>query len=280
MNVNESIAVKQTCFPDIPVKRETNREKFNSFIGYWKSNLPILTARYYLCESFLVSPVNANAVFSSYYNANIQRIREERDKTLNELEGFFKVYIFMACLGEVRHGHNRHNDFEKYLQSGEPLDWIPKSYLKRDLTFRDRLWQSAFIHTVKGISPEKCQSLCDVFSDNDWHSGFGGDKWSHIVCTLSKYLNGVINKAVFVDTAINLVHNNSLFVDKLLGKYTVIFRSILDIKFVAKTAVELLDKLYASLTSYESSGGGYNVKSEELLKYMEFAKWVKNQITI
>ena len=280
MNDIESIAVKE-CQTDNEIgKKETSRDKFIHFCEYWKNNLPIKTAKYYLCESFLAMPVKSSVIFSTYYNANIERIRQERDNTLTELEGFFKNYIFMSCLGEIRHGILRHNDFEKYLQKGELLDWLPKSFLKRDITFRDRLWQSAYTHTIKGISRDKCQSLCDVFSDNGWHGGFGGEKWSKIACTLSKYLNGIINKAVFVDTAINLVHNNSLFVDKLLGSYTTIYGMILDVKFISKTAIELTDRLYATMHSYEQTHSYSGTNSQELLKYGEFKTWLKDEISI
>lgn len=244
------------------------------FCFYWKNNLPIITAEYYLCESILAFPVNGSAVFSPFYNANIKNIKQTRDTLLTRLEEFFKVYIYMVCLGEVRHGTVNCFNFKDYTHPNGILNFLPKTYLRRQITYRHKLWNSAYKQAIKEVSIDRCNALCKVFSDESWNGGFGGEKWSSIACHLSSYLNGKINKTTFVDTAISLVHNNRLFVDKILENSISLFREVLNIKFSAQSPLILKMLCYSAFKKFENEHG-FKLSSNNLLKYGEFLTWLE-----
>jgi translation initiation factor 2 beta subunit (eIF-2beta)/eIF-5 len=146
----------------------------------------------------------------------------------NVLEKFFITYIFITCAGEARHIHR--NDYGCRFKSSVP-DWIrggvPQS--------RNFIWAYAY-EIVTQKSTEELLKYCDdlyiLFTKFKWEGGYGGIKWGKIIKHLIDYLNGKKNKKVFIDQAVSLVHNGSIFLDKI-NIDIIKVRRILDLKFQA-----------------------------------------------
>lgn len=239
-------------------------EEREEFVSYWEQNLIPKIAEFYLTESLRVQPPTDNLSFSPYYRANISKVTEERQNALDQLEDFFKKYIFLACLGEARYR-------SKYDITGKEYAWIPKGC--SGMSSRNSAWTKGYkiylANENKDKLLEKSMVLYELFDRSEWGDcSYGGRKWRNIINHLIEYLSGNIDKLTFVDTAVSLVHNGSLFVDKIIGlKKVTALKGILQVKFTACNPMALYDGIERGFFYSETS-------MTNLVKYKAFTEWL------
>lgn len=181
--------------------------------------------------------LNMNAVdelhCSPYWGGFMDKNDTREAQIIHDLKKFFMDYIFIACVGEARHVYNcsAHDGFIP--------EWLPVN-TKKEYCSREDLWSYGYyLLELCKTNPSQynfesfCKDLYRVFDENEWHSSYGGAKWANIIGHLCRYLNGEMQDLNFVDLSISLVHNGSLFVDKI-GVSVTKLKRLLDLKFAAQ----------------------------------------------
>ena len=181
--------------------------------------------------------INMNAVdelhCSPYWEGFMDKNDTREAQIIHDLKKFFMDYIFIACVGEARHVYNcsAHDGFIP--------EWLPVD-TKKEYCSREDLWSYGYyLLELCKTNPSQynfesfCKDLYRVFDENEWHSSYGGAKWANIIGHLCRYLNGEMQDLNFVDLSISLVHNGSLFVDKI-GVSVPKLKRLLDLKFAAQ----------------------------------------------
>lgn len=246
-------------------------QEASEFISYWKWHLVLEIAEFYMIEGLLSQPVTDLVRFSAYYTANIKRLQEKSEVVQKELEEFFKCYIFVACVGEGRYKG-------KFRISNEYYRWIPKGICGSNS--RSEVWKKAF--SVYSNQPKTLldRSLClyELFTAENWSDGgYGGERWGKIINHLIKYLNNEMGRKEFIDTAIAMVHNGSLFVDKIIGgNHVCMLASILNVKFNAKNCSVLCAGLVGAFSDADE-GVSHEYTAYLTSNYEQFSLWVVQQ---
>lgn len=193
----------------------------------WSKNLPSKIVEFYTCEMILVSNPD---------ELTAQRIRNRQVRIQDQLEDFFRTYLYVACYGETRHIRYNDNKIKKALNS---MDYQCRNG-------RHNSWQVAY-DNLKTINENhlkhNVQTMSNLFKyDGAYGVGFGGKKWLTIADTLSSFINGETSGKIFVDTCISLCHNNQFFIDKILNEASPAM-SYLNLKFSAPDLSEYWDIL-------------------------------------
>lgn len=185
------------------------------FTYKWSDELTPTVAEFYLSE--LIKTYERKAPNNVY----MLRCMRRNAECLDSLAEFFKTYIFIACAGEVRYIREQAHDVSMKLPK-----WTPKC------RSRTGAWQKAY-NTYSNADEigliRKVTELSSLFHEAHWAGAFGGVKWGDIAVHLLEYLSGKRDKVWFVDHAVDLSHNNQIFVDKL-GVSMSEYLSVLDMK--------------------------------------------------
>lgn len=214
-------------------------QKILDWKKYWRHHFNSHVAEWYVLHmrkaTYRKKPVaqGFSSMLSGYkLNSYEEMIREKEDKRFEELtdllEDFFRKYILISCIGESRFAPSAARDGYDHLPS-----WVP---VKDGGGNRENNWNYGFWMLNRGIHTEVdlAIDLVGIFELNWGEStAYGGAKWASIANHLMEYLAGSMSKVVFVDQAVSLCHNGSIFVDKL-GVCIDDTKRILDLKFRAE----------------------------------------------
>jgi len=177
------------------------------------SNKRELLADFYLCSFIKTAPVKKN-------NTNFQLFRDQENisELINEISNTLLPYIksymldivYKSCASEIYHSAAKilsfknenydHQLFEKYLYIKH--ENRQETYDK--ISYRERLVR--LLKIKKDIFIKFCY---DMFSNAEWVSQYGGEKWakiaeSWILLNNAKSLNEII---IYIDHIIDLEHN-------------------------------------------------------------------------
>lgn len=153
-----------------------------------------------------------------------------------QLADDFAAYLDLAIGGELRHAKNR------LCPSSLPEELAP---FFREVSERRLDRGAAWL--VWSVIRRKLDSQALVLAElafraRGWDRNFGGEAWAQVTSVLRSYLEGVINRRIFVDRCFALEHNSGPVLDKLWGTRNV--RVMLDAHGIDD---------YATLLSFASS---------------------------
>jgi len=129
--------------------------------------------------------------------ASIRELRHAEEECYTDLEDL-KFGIIDTTWGEP-HSMN-YNDFNN----------IFSSFASDHNLDMENLYKRHWINVYS--------DMMNIFSDGDWRASYGGQAWRDIVKNLYNYESGKIDEVVFIDTALNLQHNNNIYFDKLYNE--------------------------------------------------------------
>lgn len=102
-------------------------------------------------------------------------------------------YLLMVSVGEARHAGE--NSEAHYCISGIPSQ-------------RGEAYKFGQIYEVNSL----LNGLHIIFNEQKWINGYGGKSWGTLIEKAARY--GIVSNSLFIDTAVNLTHNNGLCYDK------------------------------------------------------------------
>lgn len=146
-------------------------------------------------------------------------IKKYRNIWIKKLAQIIYDYIVVVVGAELRHSYGCSEYYHpKFFGGG----WLKN--MSRNECFENRTF-----------APDSILRLGENLFDknkNSWRSGFGGEKW----CNIAKagLMHGETPDVIFIDHAVDLSHNNSVFFDKgggIVYCYIEEYKEMLDRKF-------------------------------------------------
>jgi len=179
-----------------------------------KMNLELAAATFYALED----------IKSRKYPNGASRLQKNTiDKLQDEVayfQGFIAErmaktmfdYLALASLGEARHA-----------QENSQAQHILEDYAGKG---RSEIYH----HSIDYDPVEFLQELRILFDDEDWNDGYGGSSWARVCKRALAYFD--ISPIRFVDSAINICHNNGIVYNKgmLIGTPREEFIEFLDFR--------------------------------------------------
>lgn len=161
-------------------------------IKYEERNIAEAISDFYLLET--LGCLNGDAL-----------ARRKLDLLETELAREFASYLDIAVGGELRYAQSLGDDCPKKL----------KPFLKEAaMADRGTAWMVwGVIRQAWGI--DALYLAEETFNLPGWRGAFGGDAWAGIAKVLRCYLEGRMNKRIFVDRCFSLEHNSGCCFNKL-----------------------------------------------------------------
>ena len=221
-----------------------------------KLNLPRHAADFYLRQYMLLD--------------GYEKIRPAFDLHCKMLAWQLSMYLYKACVGEVRH-------FSTTNGSGEDFNSSYRHGLRRSL--RDFLHEVRAITVPAELSSQaartkiySCNSISSeysprqlalflvlLFGKRGWSRSYGGRKWKVCATVLLDYLRKRTSDVVFIDQALGLKHNGNIVYDKM-GWLTTGLEGLLE-------SVRYLDSSTVHSVKWHAS----KVVREELAEFFEMS---------
>lgn len=152
-------------------------------------------ADFYMLSATLA---HAEITHEPFRHSHIRWLRDAnqtfRDLTEN-MAIALRDYLFLSAMGESRHAEDS--------SEGESVPYLENT-CRKDV-----------YHEALQFSPEKSWPvLVEIFDDQNWSRGYGGESWARIAHAIGLYYNPLIPDAVFVDHCADLRHNGGCAFNK------------------------------------------------------------------